>query len=212
LLLALRDNKDVSNIKGIVYKTPDGYVQTAPREQIIDLDSISFPCYDGFEMNTYLDNQKVGDEYYAYYSDNPRIMPMILGRSCPFQCKFCFHPTGNKYTVRSVDNFFQELDRWQGLYKLSCIIILDELFSSSLERVYEFCNRIKPYNIKWIVQMRVDIINKELLDCMRDSGCISISYGLESYSPIVLKNMRKHISTEAIDKALKLTYDAGIDI
>ena len=47
---------------------------------------------------------------------------------------------------------------------------------------------------------------------MRDAGCISISYGLESYSPTVLKNMRKHISPEAIDKALKLTYDAGIDI
>lgn len=212
LLLALRDNKDVKDIKGIVYKTPNGYVQTAPREQIRELNSIPFPCYDGFSMEEFLDSQRPSDEYYAYFSDRPRIMPMILGRSCPFQCKFCFHPTGNRYTVRSLDNFFQELEKWGGTYKPSCIIILDELFSSSVERVYEFCKRVKSYNIKWIVQMRVDIITEDMLRTMRDAGCISISYGLESYSPTVLKNMRKNISTESIDKALKLTYEAGIDI
>lgn len=211
LLLALKDNKDVSNVKGIVYKTPNGYVQTAPREQIRELDSIPFPCYEGFDMETFLSSQRASDEYYAYFSDRPRIMPMILGRSCPFQCKFCFHPTGNRYTVRSLDNFFQELEKW-GAYQPSCIIILDELFSSKVERVYEFCKRIKSYNVKWIVQMRVDIITEDILKTMHDAGCISISYGLESYSPVVLKNMRKHISPEAIDKALKLTYNAGIDI
>ena len=163
-------------------------------------------------MEIYLDSQRVSDEYYCSYSDRPRAMPMILGRSCPFQCKFCFHPTGNKYRVRSLDNFFQELNIWKQKYAPTCIIILDELFSSSVERVYEFCERIKPYNIKWIVQMRVDIITNELLHTMHDAGCISISYGLESFSPVILKNMRKYIATKDIEKALKLTYDAGIDI
>ncbi len=212
LLQTLMENGDVSRVKGIVYKAPDGYVQTPAREQIIDVDSIAFPSYEGFDMEVYLGNQRVCDEYYAAYSDKPRIMPMILGRSCPFQCKFCFHPVGNKYIVRSLDNFFRELDMWKEKYAPTCIIILDELFSSSVKRVYEFCERIKPYDIKWIVQMRVDIITSELLLTMHNAGCISISYGLESFSPIVLKNMRKHIKTEDIEKALKLTYEAGIDI
>ena len=60
--------------------------------------------------------------------------------------------------------------------------------------------------------MRVDIVTDDMLRTMRNAGCISISYGLESYSVPVLKNMRKHIATEDIDKALKCTYDAGIDI
>lgn len=212
LCIALRDKKSVENIKGIVYKTKGGYIQTEPGEQITELDSIVFPCYEGFDMEKFLDKHRPSDEYYAYYSDKPRIMPMILGRSCPFQCKFCFHPTGNKYVVRSLDNFFEELNHWIKLYNPSCILITDELFSSKVERVLEFCRRIKPYKIKWLVQMRVDIITKELLETMRDAGCISISYGLESFSPIVLKNMRKCISTEDIERALRLTYDAKIDI
>ena len=212
LLQTLKAHEDVSRVKGIVYKTEDGYMQTPPREQIEDVDSIAFPCYEGFDMELYLDNQRVSDEYYCAYSDKPRVMPMILGRSCPFQCKFCFHPIGNKYRVRSLDNFFMELDMWKQKYAPTCIVILDELFSSSVERVYEFCERIKPFNIKWIVQMRVDIITNELLHTMHDAGCISISYGLESFSPVILKNMRKNIATEDIENALKLTYEAGIDI
>lgn len=213
LLQTLEQKGDVSQVKGIVYKMQGGgYLQTPPREQIADIDSIPFPCYEGFDMDLYLEKQRVSDDYYASYSDEPRVMPMILGRSCPFQCKFCFHPTGNRYVVRSLDNFFQELDMWQEKYAPTCILILDELFSASVERVYEFCERIKPYNIKWIVQMRVDIISRELLHIMRDAGCISISYGLESFNPVVLKNMRKHIATKDIKKALKLTYEAGIDI
>lgn len=212
LIQTLMANQNVSNVKGIVYKTPDGYRQTAPREEIADVDSIPFPCYEGFDMDLYLENQMVSDEYYSFYSDKPRIMPMILGRSCPYQCKFCFHPIGNKYRVRSLDNFFMELDQWKNKYAPTCILILDELFSASVERVYEFCERIKGYEIKWIVQMRVDIITKELLQTMRDAGCLSISYGLESFSPAVLKNMRKHISLADIENALKLTYEAKIDI
>lgn len=212
LLQTLMAHGDVSKVKGIVYKTENGYIQTLPREQIEDVNSVAFPCYDGFDMELYLDNQRVSDEYYCSYSDHPRVMPMILGRSCPFQCKFCFHPTGNKYKVRNLDNFFQELDVWKQKYAPTCIIILDELFSLNVERVYEFCKRIKSYNVKWIVQMRVDIITSELLHTMYEAGCISISYGLESFSPVVLNNMRKHVTTEDIEKALKLTYEAGIDI
>lgn len=212
LLTALKDKKSVENIKGIVYKTQTGYIQTEPRQQITELDSLSFPSYDGFNMEKFLNKHRPSDEYYAYYSDRPRIMPMILGRSCPFQCKFCFHPTGNKYVVRSLDSFFIELDNWIKLYNPSCILITDELFSSKVERVLEFCRRIEPYKIKWLVQMRVDIITNELLEIMRNAGCISISYGLESFSSVVLKNMKKHISTDEIERALKLTYDAKIDI
>lgn len=213
LLQTLENKGDVSHVEGIVYKMQGGgYLQTPPREQITDIDSIPFPCYEGFDMELWLDNQRVSNEYFAAYSDKPRMMPMILGRSCPFQCKFCFHPTGNRYVVRSLDNFFQELDIWKQKYAPTCILVLDELFSSSVERVYEFCERIKTYDVKWIVQMRVDIITSELLHTMHDAGCISISYGLESFSPTVLKNMRKHIATEDIERALKLTYEAGIDI
>lgn len=212
LLQGLMAHQDVSNLKGIVYKTKDGYRQSPPREQIMDLDALPFPCYDGFEMEEYLRSLRTNSDQVSFYADYPRIMPMVIGRSCPYQCKFCFHPTGNKYRMRSLDNFFAELDMWMEKYAPTAFFVLDELFSSNIKRVYEFCERIKPYDLKWGVQLRVDFINKEMLEAMRDAGCITISYGLESFSPVILNNMRKKITTEAMENALKLTYEAGIDI
>lgn len=212
LVQTLVNGGDVSKVKGIVYKTENGYKLTEPREVIEDLDTIEFPCYEGFDVEKYLDIQNISHTYYTYYVDKPRIMPMTLARSCPYQCKFCFHPVGNRYRTRSLDNFFAELDQLIEKYNINGIIILDELFSASVERVYEFCARIKPYNLHWLVQMRVDIITEELLRVMRDAGCYTISYGLESFSPTVLKNMRKNIKAEDVENALSLTWDAGIDI
>lgn len=212
LLQTLMDGGDVSRVKGIVYKTEEGYKQTAPREPIENLDTIEFPCYEGFDVDKYLDDQNLGHTYYTYYTDRPRIMPMTLARSCPYQCKFCFHPVGNRYRVRSLDNFFAELDVLIEKYQLNGILILDELFSASVEKIYEFCKRIRPYNIHWLVQMRVDIISEDLLRMMKEAGCFTISYGLESFSKTVLKNMRKHIEPADIERALQITYEVGIDI
>ncbi len=204
---------NVSKVKGIVYKTAEGiYKQTPLRGEIKDLDSIAFPCYDGFEVERYLDSQKIQEGHMLSRCIKPRLMSMILGRSCPYSCKFCFHPTGSTYRTRSLDNFFVELDYLMEKYNLTMLFVADELFSVRHEKVYEFCKRIKPYNIKWCVQMRVDTVTKDLLQAMHDAGCFSISYGLESYSPKILKNMRKHIAPEDINKTLKLTYDASIDI
>jgi len=164
-------------------------------------------------LDRYLDEQNASDTYLHVFSyDKPRVMSMVMGRSCPYQCKFCFHPSGNTYRTRSLDNFFTELDEVMERYAPRQLFILDELFSVDLKRVYDFCERIKPYKIKWIIQMRVDIITPELLSALHDAGCVSISYGLESFSSKVLKNMRKNITPEQIEKALKLTYEASIDI
>lgn len=216
LVQTLIDHGDAANVKGVVYRTPDGeYRQTPPREEICDLDAVSFPNYDGLDMDKHLDEQKASDQLgFSCSYDRPRTMSMVLGRSCPYQCKFCFHPSGTKYRQRSLDNFFEELDDVMQKYHPKCISIMDELFSADPDQVYEFCKRIKPYGLTWVVQMRVDMpgLSLELLKCMREAGCCCISYGLESYSPKVLKNMRKHITVGQMERTLKMTYDASINI
>ena len=47
---------------------------------------------------------------------------------------------------------------------------------------------------------------------MKKSGCNSISYGFESFSPIVLKSMHKPISPNEIDYAFKQTIKVGITV
>lgn len=210
LLRGILQGAAFSQIEGIVYKQNGTYIKTKDRPSIEDIDSIPFPDYDAFGMEEFLEKQYTNDIYFLYKDDKPRNFSMIMGRSCLYQCNFCFHPLGNKYRQRSLDNFFKELDLIVDKYNINSLSIFDELFSSNEERIYEFCERIKKYNLKWIVQMRVDIITDEILKAMKSAGCYYISYGLESFNEQVLKNMRKHISKQQIEKALELTYQNEI--
>lgn len=212
LMDAIVNKKDVSMVRGIVYKNDNGYIQTPVRAEILDFSDIPDPDYEGFEMERYLAEQAPYDYYYTYIHDEPRMFPIFMGRSCPYQCNFCFHPLGNTYRQRSIENFFAELDTILAKYKVHALMIFDELFSLDEKRIFEFCRRIKPYHLKWTVQMRVTIVNQPLLDAMRDAGCFNISYGLESINDKVLKNMNKKIKKEEIERALELTYQCRIGI
>jgi hypothetical protein len=97
-------------------------------------------------------------------------------------------------------------------YNVNMVLVLDELFSIRKGRIYDFCERMKKYSLKWTVQLRVDRIDAQMLTTLKDAGCFLISYGLESASEHILKSMKKHITLSQIEKALQLTHDRGIAI
>lgn len=205
----IEGRKTASEVKGIVYRTKEGeYVATELREPVGDVDSLPFPSYEGLNMEAYLERQEVEGwyNYYGYYHDNPRLMPMMLSRSCPYRCSFCFHPMGNKYRGRSLDNFFKELDMWILKYQINGIALVDECFSMNQEKVLEFCRRIKPYNLSWACQMRAETYTDTMIEAMKDAGCVGACFGIESMSDIVLENMQKYLKRETIEKALQTAY------
>jgi len=54
-------------------------------------------------------------------------------------------------------------------------------------------------------------VSKELLEKMREAGCIFISYGVESCDPETLRKIRKPLTVEGIHQGIKATIDSGID-
>ncbi|MBW1681153.1 MAG: cobalamin-dependent protein [Deltaproteobacteria bacterium] len=210
---ALTTGRDLHTVQGLVFRNRAGeIVKTKPRPPIMDLDALPYPDYEGLDVGHYLDLQRPNDNYYLYPFDNPRILPIISSRSCPFNCTFCFHPLGNRYRQRSLDSFFEEVEYLVSTYDINMLAILDELFSLQEDRLREFCQRMRKYNLKWLAQMRVDRSSKETLELLKKSGMFYISYGLESASPPVLESMKKHITVEQIESTLAMTRECGIGI
>lgn len=170
-----------------------------PRKEIENLDSIPWPDYEGFQLDKMLE--------YA----PKKYVTMSTGRSCKFRCTFCFHTSGQRYRQRSLDSFFEELDYLVNRYGIDNIYITDELFADDFQRLNEFCTRIRKYNILWSIQLRVNIVTKPLLQLLKDSGCIIISFGLESADNRILKSMRKGITIEMIENALQCSKEVGIE-
>ncbi|MHB8163387.1 MAG: B12-binding domain-containing radical SAM protein [Methanoregula sp.] len=207
--------QDIASVNGIGYKDKTkGFVLTAPREPIMDLDSLPFPDFEGFEFEKFLAMQMPNDNLYMYVDDEPRFYPIISSRGCPYNCTFCFHPLGQKYRSRSVENVISEIKYITERYQVNNLAIVDELISNDRDRLFKICEELKtlPRKVHWMCQLRVDDVDEEMLSIMKDAGCFLISYGFESASDLVLKSMRKHITADQIENALKLSKNVGIGI
>lgn len=215
LLKYLEKSASLADVKGIVFKDEHGKITETPtRPQIMDLGQIPWPEYELLETEINISNQFALDSYFHHSQpdSNPRVIDMISSRSCPYSCTFCFHPVGKVYRERPLDDFFAELDMVVARYKVNMVAIIDELFSLRQQRLLEFCERIKPYHLKWMVQLHVSSAKEEILRAMHEAGCTYISYGIESMSRPVLDSMKKKAKPERIAAALALTYEYNIGI
>lgn len=203
----IEENGSIEDVQGIIYRDGNKYIQTTARPEINDLDSLPYPDYKGFGFDKIL--TKVAS---LQGINEKNTITMLSSRSCPYKCTFCFHSSGKKYRQRSLDNFFKEVDFLVKEYSIKYIFIADELFAHNMDRVKEFCRRIKEYDIKWWAQFRVTDITKELVTLLKQSNCVTMGFGIESADNRILKSMRKAITVKQIENALELVYDSGIGI
>lgn len=201
-------NRKVEDVRGLIIRNADGALTTtAPREEIIDLDSLPFPDYEGFNYGEYLRlNPDMSDEGKRYSQ-----VSIIGGRSCKYNCTFCFHPSGTKYRQRSLDSIFAEIDWLVAHYDISYIALREELFATDNERVREFCRRVEKYNFDWSIQLRIDNVNQELVDMLARTRCRYIFVGVESAVDEILRSMHKGITVKRIEEALEMLRQAGLN-
>ena len=208
LIDAITHGKDINAVKGLIFHDNDGnLIITPPREEIDDLDSLPMPDYEGFDYGEYLKkNPDISDEGKRYSQ-----VSVIGGRSCKFNCTFCFHPSGSRYRQRSIDSIFKEIDWLVSHYDISYIALREELFATDNNRVKEFCQRMEHYDFDWSIQLRIDNINRQLVDLLKDTRCRYIFVGVESGVDKILRSMHKGITVKQIETALEMLYQAGLN-
>ena len=138
---------------------------------------------------------------------------MITGRGCPHSCIFCLgrKMVGSKVRRRNPQLVLDEIEQIINL-GFERINIADDLFASDTQRVKKICDGIKDSNLKftWSAFARVDTVNQEMFDAMAAAGCDSISFGVESGNPEMLKRIKKGISLTQAADAIKMCKKAGM--
>ena len=99
-------------------------------------------------------------------------------------------------------------------YKPMSIEFVDDEFTLNRKRAEEICDEIKRrgIDIPWACSSRVDTITRGLLKKMKESGCVTIFYGIESGSQRILNFIRKGIKIRQIIDAVKWTKKMGIEV
>lgn len=209
LVHCLDQDSDLGDIPGIVYRTRSGLVWTPPRKRTTGLDELTFPAYDAFDLEEYK-SPEIPPEYQSLQGTH-----LLTSRGCPYHCGFCSVNRffEGRWANRSPRNVADEIENLIARLGVRHIYFSDDLFTLDRKRVIKLCQEIldRRLHFVWMAETRVDLVDKEMLDCMRAAGCYRIYYGVESGSPRILKAANKGFTVEHIRKAFALTHQAGME-
>jgi len=206
LVKHLENGGDLSQIEGIAYRDKDtGQIrQTAPRILIEDLDKLPSPSRDLFDNYSYK----------QYYSKKfgYKTTAIMTSRGCPFNCDFCSRPIfGNNFRSRSASKVVDEIEEVISL-GYNRIWFADDCFTLNRNRLFEVCEEIirRRLKISWECLSRVDTLDFETADKMKQAGCIRMFFGIESGNDSILKIMNKQITTKQAYNATQICKRVGI--
>jgi Fe-S oxidoreductase len=189
LLNALATNKPFELIRNLIYKNGEQVVKTL-KDEIYELDELPALPYERLDqfypLRKYLGKSYLGTRTIAYHSS----------MGCPFKCSFCaVVPIYNaRWKGKSAQAIYKDIKWLRDNYGGNAIEFHDNNFFVSEKRTVEFSKLIKPDNMVWWGEGRIDTIDKysdESLTLMRESGCKMIFFGAETGNDEILKKMDK---------------------
>lgn len=149
----------------------------------------------------------------AFYENNLRIGSIFSSRGCPFRCRFCASNQVWSRIVRfrSPENILNEFIKLVDDYKIDFVKFSDDTFTLKRDLVMDFCRRKIEKNVKtkWGCNIRVNTVDREILELMRKANCTEVWAGVESGSPNILKDMQKDITINQVKEIFKITKDLG---
>ena len=193
---------NLETIKGLVWHDGNEVVVNPDRPFIRNLDDLPLPRHDLLPLKAY--RAPLVRSPYAF---------VVTSRGCPGGCRFCIKHVsyGNSVRFRSPENVVAEMELLANLGVRSVHMYAD-LFTVSREQVVGLCELIleRGLRMQWTCNSRVDFVDPEMLRLMKQAGCRWISWGIESGSEEVLRHVRKGISLEQVEQALRWSRQAGI--
>ncbi len=147
-----------------------------------------------------VDRSFVQEEHYNNHLMLSNIRSHVIKGSlgCPFRCKFCVWGS-SQFRSREIDSVIEEMEMLYRQTGNNAFTIWDATFTAVPKRIVEFCEKVlrKGLSIQWSCDSRVSV-DREILKLMADAGCYSLSYGVESGSPRILKAIDKKITVDKV--------------
>ncbi|MGH1365597.1 MAG: B12-binding domain-containing radical SAM protein [Calditrichia bacterium] len=133
---------------------------------------------------------------YDLLNDNFFVKRVVQAtRGCPFTCSFCTVPTLNPgFRMRPIENIVEDINYNQFRYwwQRKIVWFWDDNLTINRKFAKKLLRAMIPLKKWWLTQASMDIAkDPELLSLMKDSGCIGIFFGIESFGKQSLKEAKK---------------------
>ncbi len=144
---------------------------------------------------------------------HPHEGAIVTSRGCPYHCIFCVSPFGHTWRGRTPLQVVKEVEELLN-NGARVLHIMDDLFTFDRNRVLAISEGFNMLSVEWDLPngTRADMVDQDMLNTMAESGCTRILYGIESGVNSILQVINKQITIEKIEKAVKMTKKAGIEV
>lgn len=220
ILNEYNSGRKIERTKNIFFKNNEKIVSSGIKQESFDYDSIQFPNYDLIDMNYYLNNTTIKDRYLKYetllgenFDREKKLFEIFASTGCEGLCTFCINRV-SKIRRHSVDYVLNHIKFLKEKHNVQYIDFGDSSFTSDLNWTKEFIKQLKKQNLNLnyrIYGARTDQVNKEILEGLKDTGCISIYFGFESGSQNQLNLIRKGTTVEQNLEALIISRELKLD-
>jgi anaerobic magnesium-protoporphyrin IX monomethyl ester cyclase len=202
LLEKLENKSSLNGVLGATFRKSDGgIVRNDDRPFIENLDDLPFPAHHLLPLN-------------AFHRMGKIIFPLTTSRGCVYWCDFCstVRMFGRKYRMRSPKNIVDEMEMLYNKYGESQFTFYDDVFTVDRTRVEKICEELRRRKlaINWDCETRVDMVDRNLLQTMKNAGCIAVWFGVESGSQAILGKMHKNIKLDQTRYAYKTAHELGL--
>jgi len=146
------------------------------------------------------------------HKDN-RIKNIMSSFGCPFTCSYCYNSSYRelynvlKVRLRSVDSVVEEAK----LLDCNLIFFQDDFFGYKKSWLKEF--KEKWPKIPYHAQMRIELMDDEKIQLLKDSGCVSITVAIETFDEDYRdKVLNRKMTNKTIFHNCKQILDAGMGL
>ncbi len=206
LISAYEYGKNEEGIPGVTYHRGKEIIPNKERDMVLELDDLPLPDYSFLPPLT----------QYRDACQLPRSIGVLeAGRGCPHRCIYCSESIMWKRMSRtySVSRLVKEMENLYRNFGAECFLLAYDQFTAKRKFVESFCQRVieKGLNhLPWYCISRLDTVDARLLALMREAGCESMCYGIDSGSKRTLSFIRKHIDHGILYQRVMETSDQGI--
>lgn len=192
--------RSISDVEGLSYRENGQVRHNKNRPLIEDINILPYPARHLVQLSKY---RALG-------------MPinMTTSRGCPYKCIFC---VGSRMVGKKVRNYDVKrvVDEFEMLSKMGFkqINIVDDLFTANKNRCIAICDEILRRGIKhkWNAFSRVDTVSRDLLEKLKEAGCTTLCFGIESGNQGILNTAKKKTTIEKCRKAISLCNETGME-
>lgn len=196
---------DLKLVKGITYQVENKITQTPDRKIEENLDYL-----------TNLDREIIDNSLYTRFDNNKIFTPIIISKGS-FNDSFFSAASflnGNIVRYRDAKNIIEEIVECVEKYNISDFYFISSVFNFNNEEVKKLCRAIIEADLKinYIAKLRIDLVDFETLQLMKESGCNLIISELMSADNSILEKTGKNITVEEILKKVDLINKSKIPL